>query len=65
MENQNNVTIPAHTAMAVACNLADALHYLQWLHLGNSLDEESLDGLEKARELIKKSHKAIIMELDI
>lgn len=64
MENQNNVTIPVHTAM-VACNLADALHYLQWLHLGNSLDAESLESLQKARELINKSHKAIIRELDI
>lgn len=51
--------------MVVACNLADALHYLQLLHLGNSLDAESLDSLEKARELISKSHKSIIRELDI
>ena len=42
--------------MVVACNLADALHYLQFLHLGNSLDDEALESLEKAKELIKKSH---------
>ena len=63
MKNENN--LPIHTAIAVACNLADALHYLQFLHLGNYLDAESLDSLEKARELISKSHKAIIRELDI
>lgn len=35
MENENG--LPVHTAMIVACNLADALHYLQFSHLGNSL----------------------------
>ena len=65
---ENKKSLPNHTALYIASNLADALHYLhylRYLHLGNPLDEESLGDLNKAIEIMNKSHKLILKELDI
>lgn len=62
---ENKKSLPNHTALCIASNLADALHYLRYLQLGNPLDEESLGDLNKAIEIMNKSHKLILKELEV
>ena len=61
----NKKSLPNHTALFIASNLADALHYLRYLQLGNTLDEESLGDLNQAIGIINKSHKLILKELGV